>query len=409
MYVDAKNVNYGYAVATHGKYVAVGNPNHIRYDISTASLYQTGSVDVFRYDSNTDSHLYVHALHKPIYPTESVLLTTEVSNILQTETDGYDFAYRNKDIAVDDLRYITSSENCYGHSIDWFNKRLAVGCPWYAEQTNIDGHQFDFSSSGVDIWDYTYSERNRYTYNDQPSVVGSGFTGSTGPAIAIGDTSSVDLTGVDLTTRNYYYEVVQVPPGYDEVWVSMVTPATDFGVVCKLRVPPEGGYATYAFTSSLYAGSTASYQGIITNEIRYFHIENPNTAFSNSFGQAVSLNENWLAVGSPYVSSSKGTVYLYKNICTGSTLSWSLYQRLEPTSLVGGQKFGWDVSLNKSNAIACPNRLVVGCGAADNRTVYLFELSASTWIESHQFHQITSSLYPQTFDSSSYPILLSSS
>ena len=48
MNVLVQNENYGYSVATNGLYVAVGNPALIRYSFDTASLFQTGSFDVFR-------------------------------------------------------------------------------------------------------------------------------------------------------------------------------------------------------------------------------------------------------------------------------------------------------------------------------------------------------------------------
>jgi len=416
MYVDVKNEDYGYSVATHGKYVAAGNPRHLRYNPLTASRYPTGSVDVFRYDINTDQHFFIETLRKPIYPSEIILLAAESASILSsslhTETEGYDFVNRDKDIAVDDLLYFTASDDDYGHAVDWYDKKLTVGCRYYSASAFFpeSSSTFTFTGSTVDVWDYTYSERNNYTFNTIITMVGYGFTGSTAPTISSGLTSSANLGTVNLTTHNFYYEVLLVPPGYDELWVSMTTTASgSMGVVSKIPVSPDGEFATYAYTSSLYAGSTASYVGVITNQIRYFTIENPDVRISESFGHAVSLNEQWLAIGSPLVSGSKGMVYLYKNQSTGSFLSWSLAQKIESSDAYSGQKYGWDVSLNKSADSACPNRLVVGCGGADNNTVSLYELSASVWIETYQFHQDTHSLAPLTFGSSSYPILLPSS
>ncbi len=413
MYVDSRNVNYGYSVGTHGKYVAIGNPMLLRYDPLTASLYQSGSVDVYRYDINTDQHFYVNTLHKPIYLSELILLAAESASILSsslhTETEGYDFANRDKDILVDVGMYFTAFDDDYGYAVDCYDKKIAVGCRYYLDKAVFSSSTFTFTGSAVDIWDYTYSERNIYTYNTLVSVLGYGFTGSGAPSITVGDTASVDLGTVDLTIYNYYYEVILVPPGYDELWVSMTTTASgSLGVVSKIPVSPDGEIATYAMTASLQPGATASYLAVITNEIRHFSIENPDVEFSESFGHVVSMNDHWLAIGSPLVSSSKGLVYLYENKSTGSNLSWSLYQTLAPSDLYEGQLYGWDLAMNKSTG-SCKDRLIVGAGSADNPYVYLYELSESVWVETHRFEEDTSVLYPLTFNTSSYPILLSSS
>jgi len=413
MYILAKNVNYGYSVATHGKYVAVGNPPLLRYDHLTSSLYQTGSVDVFRYDINTDQHFYIDSLTKQVEEDEAILLAEEVASVmgddLQTEEFGLDWVNRLKNIRVDYLEYFTQYESSYGEALDTYDNKIVVGCPFYWDRFVIDGRTFDFTSSCVDIWDYTYSERNIYTHNAAPTRVGYGWTGSSAPTTSSGYTSSLDFGNVDLSTTRLYFEQILVPSGYDYLIVSVSSSfQTGSQVVAKIPVSPEGEYATYAFTASLTASVNAIfYEGLITNEIRHFHIPNPESV-SGSFGKAVSINQDWVAVGSPNYDNYKGAVYLYKNECTGSTLSWSLYQVLTPSSLVANQKFGWDLSLNKEPG-TCRNRLVVGCGAPNNNNVYLFEFSGSTWYESYQFHQVTSSLAPLTFNTSSYGILLSSS
>jgi hypothetical protein len=54
--------DYGYSTATHGDYVAVGNPNFHRYSNSSPTIYYTGSVDYFRYNKNTDQHDLIKTL-----------------------------------------------------------------------------------------------------------------------------------------------------------------------------------------------------------------------------------------------------------------------------------------------------------------------------------------------------------
>jgi hypothetical protein len=412
MYVEVKNENYGFAVATHGRYVAAGNPNNIRYTALSASFRRTGSVDVFRYDANTDTHLYVETLYKPL-ALEELLLAAETSsfiktNVLKTEPSGYDIINKNKDLRVDESEYIHFLEDDYGHAVDWYDQKLAVGCRYYWNQIIVGAHTFDTSGSCVDVWDYTNSERTIYTHNDPVPIEGFGFVTGTHITASSGNTSSLDFSNYDTASMNFFYVKFNVPAGYDQIAIYGSVLGVTYSVISRVVVSPNGQYVTFAFDSglpSLFLNAV----GIISNEITHFHIENPDTSVTTSFGQSVALNEDWLAIGSPQVSGSKGMVYLYKNDCTGSNLSWSLYQKLEPSSLVAGQRFGWDLSLNKSATFSCPNRLVIGCGAANNNNVYLYELSASLWVETYQFHQDTSSLYPLTFDTASYPILLSAS
>ena len=78
-YVNIKNENYGYAVATHGNYVAVGNPGVIRYNSATASATWSGSVDIFRYNKNLDQHDYIDTYYKDDILTE-ILLAAETGS-----------------------------------------------------------------------------------------------------------------------------------------------------------------------------------------------------------------------------------------------------------------------------------------------------------------------------------------
>lgn len=415
MYIDVKNENYGYSVATHGKYVGVGNPRLVRYTSDTSSLIQTGSVDVFRYDINTDEHVLIDTILKPFDPTSDILLAAEsasiVSSSLHTEINGYDLVNRDKDILIDYGGYIHNYDNDYGHTLDCYNKRFAVGCRYFWDQVIIGPNVFDSSGSCVDIWDYNYSERTEYSRNVKPSIAGYGIISASVILYSSGSTSSLNFGTYDVTGSQLFFENISVPAGYNQVWVYGTTDlgSSDRYVVSKIPAQVEGGNVTFFYPLSLPTFYVTDLQGVIINDSTRFHIPNPNTEVTKSFGFSVSLNNDWLAIGSPYVSGSKGMVYLYKNDCTGSTLSWSFYQTVTSSSPLSGQLFGWDVSLNKSTDVSCPNRLVVGCGAPNNLSVSLFELSASNWIETFQFHQNTGSLYPLTFDTSSYPILNSSS
>ena len=127
-----------------------------------------------------------------------------------------------------------------------------------------------------------------------------------------------------------------------------------------------------------------------------YELLNPDPLISESFGRGVAINEDWLAVGSPLVSSSNGMVYVYQNISTGSNnYSWSLYQKLEVNTNVAAAMFGSDLKLNKGSGSFAPD-MVVGCGNVLNAQAYYFSYISSSWIHTYTFNPIRD-IYPLTF------------
>ena len=122
---------------------------------------------------------------------------------------------------------------------------------------------------------------------------------------------------------------------------------------------------------------------------------------TGSFGMAVSIAKDWVAIGSPYYSGSNGIVYLYKNETVGNNYSWSLFQKITPTYAVDQAQFGWSLKLNKYDG---PNSysLVVGCGNPMNSVAYLFEYVNNAWSQSYVFRP-NFDTYPMTFNSQYYP------
>lgn len=119
---------------------------------------------------------------------------------------------------------------------------------------------------------------------------------------------------------------------------------------------------------------------------------NPDAEISESFGRAVSINNSWIAVGSPYVSSSTGMVYLFRNISTGSNYNWSLHQKLTGST---DELFGWDLKLNKQSG-SYSQSLIVGCGNMTSSKAYYFELISGSWLMTYKFLP-TTDIYPLTF------------
>lgn len=113
-------------------------------------------------------------------------------------------------------------------------------------------------------------------------------------------------------------------------------------------------------------------------------INNPDTPFSGSFGLAVSINDGWIAVGSPYHNNNEGAVYLYKNESVGNNLSWSFQQKLTPPISSPGLLFGHSIELNKATG-SVSGSLIIGTGNISSSKAYLFEFSNSLWRNTYTF------------------------
>ncbi|HQI44513.1 MAG TPA: hypothetical protein PLC59_00345 [Bacteroidales bacterium] len=122
---------------------------------------------------------------------------------------------------------------------------------------------------------------------------------------------------------------------------------------------------------------------------------------TGSFGMAVSINKDWIAIGAPYYSASNGAVYLYKNESTNNNYSWSLFQKITLTDGVDKSQFGWSLKLNKYEGPHSYS-LVVGCGNPMSSKAYLFEYVNNTWIQTYVFRPDLS-VYPMTFNSKYIP------
>src|SRR6267154_1475255 len=74
------NQNFGWSAASDGYWAAVGNPNPFRFDALTGSLIRTGSVEVYKYNINSDIHDLKKRIFRPLTIDERIVLTTEYSN-----------------------------------------------------------------------------------------------------------------------------------------------------------------------------------------------------------------------------------------------------------------------------------------------------------------------------------------
>ena len=292
MYIEVHNANYGYATATYGDYVAIGNPVFLRYTGSTPDVYYTGSVDVFRYNKTTDQHDLINTLFVHGAGLETLLATELIDPLLHTEYGSYWSA--DLDIWIDREKYYSSIEDGTGVSLDMYAKTLVAGVPYYRVRFKTDYVELFASGSAVDIYDFTRKE---------------------------------------------------TIPGTDP-----------------------------------YVGS----------------LMNPHSYITESFGIGVGINSEWIAVGSPLVSSSCGMVYVYQNISTGSNnFSWSLFQTITSPNPMPEQQFGRSIKLNKQSGYYSSS-MVVGCGLSSSNEAYYFEFISGSWISSYTFKP-TTDIYPLTF------------
>lgn len=123
----------------------------------------------------------------------------------------------------------------------------------------------------------------------------------------------------------------------------------------------------------------------------------PNEA-TGSFGWSVSINQNWLAVGSPFYNGSSGVVYIYRNLTSGNNYSWSLFQTIP--SPVPQSQFGWSLKLNKADTQYSWS-LVIGNGNPNVTQVYLYEYTGSGWAQTYIFHP-DYTVMPLTFNPKYY-------
>ena len=117
------------------------------------------------------------------------------------------------------------------------------------------------------------------------------------------------------------------------------------------------------------------------------------SAAGDNFGWSVSINSDYIVVGSPLAEftpsgegatpvSNTGAVYIFKK--NGST--WNQYLKLNASDYQANDNFGWSVKINSSNNIIIGAPLVditpAGEGATavtDTGAVYIFKFDGTNW------------------------------
>jgi hypothetical protein len=362
MYVQIKNENYGYSVATLGDFVAVGNPGFGRYSELSSSLTYSGSVDVFKYNYGTNEHDYLGSLYKTITDSD-ILLATELSHILHTEDTGSVASTNDLDLSVDSGLYVRMLEDGYGTSVDIYNNYLTIGCPYYLQRFEItsSGIQFDTSGSAIDIFDLTRFEEDSFNTpiaNQSSSYVTSltnpdiDVTSSFGTEVSInggwiavgspyvsGSEGMVYLYKKEGTTNNFSWSLEQKIVPNDS------TPGLLFGADLELNKVTGSRSGSLIVGIGNASGSKAFLFEYISGSWAQTYVFGPNNSSApltfggyeainetfttaSGYGTAVGIYNNTVVIGAPrdrtvqeFTSSTvyqQGAAYVYE-LCIGVT------------------------------------------------------------------------------------------
>jgi len=399
MIANISNQNFGWSVACDNVWAAVGNPNPFRYNPLTSSISATGSVEIYKYNINTDVHDVKTILYRPLSSVEQLILSTEGPNsasigpsgstgpyyYLQTEYTGSIPYTANENLLVDVNQYHTSSEDGYGYAIDIRNTILAVGNPYYTDTFTFTSSSFVFTGSGyIDLFDLSVLDVDPYANRIPPTIIGSSsFNGYI-------------IINVNVPAyQNYSFVLFQT---------NTLLPNSNWSNVAIGSTSNSGGdisIPTYYTTSSIMGLALRAVGIIGTNP--YLTTINNVTNTTSSFGYSVSLNDEWLAVGSPYESSSLGAVFMFRKQ-NNNNLSWSFFQTLLTPSNIGkNDNFGSCVSLNKATS-SFSWSMVVGSSKPSSSKAYVYEFNGTKWNNTFTLNSNSSSVYPLPF-SDTLPIV----
>jgi len=416
LYNKINNENYGFSVATRDKWLVVGNPSFYSWPPAELGVATSGSVDVFLYSKRYDQHLLQNTLFRHLLADEEILLAAEtgsggqpptgsiISGSLHTEATGSFSDTADSDIILDYGTYLSGSVNDYGRAVDIHNRLLGIGYTYNRLLFQFDSGTLDISSSGgVDMYDLGVYDPDTVSFREV--ITSDSYSGSDG----------------------YYYFMASVPPGYSAVALQRTTDLVNWNTIQTLSTDYEaGGQYAFRFPQSEYVGNYR-----LTESVDYdpyiLTLTNPVPTVTGSFGWAVSINDDWVAVGSPFYSSSRGAVHMFRKF--GGTalanLSWSLHSTITASDAQPGDLFGYSLELNSApgvinyttRSVAYSQSMVIGTHRPSGSKVYYYEISGSgglsgsissaSWQETFYFTPTYTNL-PLTYYPDAYPILSSS-
>jgi hypothetical protein len=398
MIANIYNQNFGWSVACDGYWAAVGNPSLFRYDPMTSSLTRTGSVEVYKYNINSDIHDYKTTLFRPLTPSELILLTTEYNNpfptgptdYIQTEYTGSIPYTADLDLSVDTGLYYTASEDGYGLSLDLRNTLLAIGNPYFTSTFTFITESFVFTGSGyVDLFDVSVLDIDPYAKRIPPTITSYFSSSLNGPVTVQANVPSV---------QNYSFVLLQS--------LDLLTPGANWINVSIASTSNSGGNVNIQtfYTNTDLVNLSLRTVGIVGTNPYLTTIYNPNPVITSSFGYSVSLNDEWLAVGSPLESGSMGAVFMFRKL-DENNLSWSFFQTLPlPSDIDVDDDFGASIGMNKASS-SFSWSMVVGSLKSSESRAYIYEFDGTEWNNTFTLYPDSGSIYPLPFYPT-FPIVL---
>jgi len=393
MIAKVYNQNFGWSVACDGYWAAVGNPCTFRYDPLTGSVIRTGSIEVYRYNINTDVHDFRSIIYRPLTPVEVMLLSTEFENsssipqtgpdwYIHTEYTGSVPVTSDKDLLIDTGQYYSASEDGYGFALDIKDTLLAVTNPYFKSRFTFATRSFFYTGSGyVDLYDLAKLDIDPYANRIPSAIANWFFPGGTGSAIVgINVPGFQDYRYVYLQTRN-----VNIPGDYWQNIVGGIPPA-------------EGGLFHLQTNYSPYdlIPLETRVVSVVGTDPYLSTIYNPNSAVTESFGWSVSVNDEWLAVGSPLESGSRGSVFMFRKVANDIS-SWSFAQSVPlPPDIGVGDGFGWSVEVNKATS-SLSWSMIVGSSKASHSRAYIYEFNGTGWLHNFTLYPDNTTVYPLPF------------
>lgn len=300
--------------------------------------------------------------------------------------------------------YLSIKNENYGYTVATYGDYVVVSNP---ALTRYDAASASFIRTGsLDYYRYNKNTDQHdlvsqvYLVPTEMNILLSAETASWGPG-----TSSILHTELNNTGSSYDKDLEIDKNNYTASLEDGMGLAID--MYAKLLIAGSPYYLQNVKTSASFfqvSGSSVNIFDLSLSEftaapsssLYIYGFENPDEAVTESFGSSVSINSDWVAIGSPQVSASNGMVYLYKNTSTGSNYEWVLTQKLEASGAIAGALFGSSLKLNKQSG-SYSGSLVVGCGNDAANQAFYFEFVSGSWQQTYIFTPDTETEYPLTF------------
>lgn len=309
-----------------------------------------------------------------------------------------------------------TNEN-FGYSVTTHNDWVVVGNP-SSFRYDVESSSF-WRTGSIDIFKYN-------TLSDQHDLLLTLYRGLNGPNdVLLAEDPSGSLIHTDTLkkfTIPYYsltYGVqwktftlgdipIQIDPSSyistleDDYGHSVDVYNNILSVGCRwYNQQVDIGGVTYYLTGSsvdifnLTSLYSTFYDGTVSTGSGFFVVSIPPPAGeeeTGSFGYSVSINDEWLAVGSPLFNGT-GSVHIYRRTFPGDlhNVDFTFFTTLTGSLANEGDLFGAAIDLNKQTG-SYSSSLVVGCGrnTITSSFVYYFEFDGTNWKELNTFaHNLT--------------------